>query len=248
VGDLSISTAPAVPILTDPAASPPPARSPVPNPLVPATLPVTGIPVPTLTTVRAPGGAAFRVATSAAPQFQGLVNDLEAAGYLLNPKTSGGFNDRFIDGTKIPSQHAWGRAVDVNWDKNPNGAGGESDIPASLANALAQKYGLTWGGNWAGASRDPMHFEVPAAGPGVGKLSPSAQPTTAPSPPPIAASSDQSLVPSQPTADPPPPDPTRALALLRLLTPPTHALRAVDYDPWKIQRLGETGPGAGGAG
>ena len=87
------------------------------------------------------------------------VNDLEAAGYKINPQTSGGFNDRFIAGTKTPSQHAYGLAVDVNWDKNPRGGAAE-EIPADLANKLATKWGLTWGGNWAGASRDPMHFEV----------------------------------------------------------------------------------------
>lgn len=122
-------------------------------------LPVTGIPEPNLVTVKSPGGAGFRVASEAAPQFQGLVNDLEAAGYKINPQTSGGFNDRFIAGTKTPSQHAYGLAVDVNWDKNPRGGAAE-EIPADLANKLATKWGLTWGGNWAGASRDPMHFEV----------------------------------------------------------------------------------------
>lgn len=122
--------------------------------------PVTGVPQPTLTTVKSPDGAAFRVDASVAPAFQGLIGDLEDAGYKLKPETSSGYNDRFIRGTTTPSMHAYGRAIDVNADENPNGENKNSTIPADLANRLAQKWGLTWGGNWSGKDRDPMHFEA----------------------------------------------------------------------------------------
>jgi hypothetical protein len=117
---------------------------------------------PALTTVSAPGGAKLTVAQSAAPKFQGLINDLEAEGYKLDPNQSGGYNPRNIAGTDTPSEHAYGRAIDVNWQRNAKG--GPSDLPPELARRLAAKWGLTWGGDWSGADRDPMHFEVSQAG------------------------------------------------------------------------------------
>jgi hypothetical protein len=38
-------------------------------------------------------------------------------------------------------------------------------------------------------------------------------------------------------------DPARALALLRLIVPASHELQPVDYDPWKIQKMGTGGAG-----
>jgi D-alanyl-D-alanine carboxypeptidase len=117
---------------------------------------------PELVTITTPGGARFRVAKQYQDQFQGLVNDLEAGGYPLNPKTSGGFNSRYIAGTTTPSEHAFGRAIDANWDENPRG--GRGKIPADLARAVATKYGMTWGGDWR--NPDDMHFEVRQLTPG----------------------------------------------------------------------------------
>jgi hypothetical protein len=117
-------------------------------------------PTPELAPVVAPGGAKFQVAATVAEKFQGLVNDLEANGYRLDPATSGGYNKRFIAGTHTPSNHAFGTAIDINWAKNPQG-GSASDIPPDLARKLAAKHGLVWGGDWSGKTRDPMHFEVP---------------------------------------------------------------------------------------
>lgn len=113
-------------------------------------------PRPELVTISTPGGARFTVAAAHKDQFQGLVNDLEAGGYLLDPKTSGGYNPRYIAGTTTPSEHAFGRAIDVNWNDNARGRPGT--ISSDVAHALAQKYGMTWGGDWK--NRDDMHFEV----------------------------------------------------------------------------------------
>jgi hypothetical protein len=122
---------------------------------------------PDLTQFTLPSGVGATVAKSAAPQFQGLLTDLEAAGYKLDPNTTGGYNPRTIAGTNTPSQHAYGLAMDVNWQRNPRGANTQADIPPDLARKLAAKWGLTWGGDWQGADRDPMHFEV-ARGTGPG--------------------------------------------------------------------------------
>lgn len=92
-----------------------------------------------------------------ADQFSGLLNDLDANGYPVNGGESGGYNPRNIAGTNTPSQHAFGRAIDVNWQDNPRG-GTQPTIPPFLADSLARKHGLTWGGLWK--NPDPMHFEV----------------------------------------------------------------------------------------
>lgn len=102
------------------------------------------------------GGAPFTVASPYADRFQGLLYDLEAAGYPVAANQSGGYNPRNIAGTRTPSQHAFGRAVDINWTDNPRGSQGK--IPADLAKQLAAKHGMTWGGLWK--NPDPMHFEI----------------------------------------------------------------------------------------
>lgn len=116
---------------------------------------------PRLTTIRTNGGAPFTVNADYADKFLGLLNDLEASGYPIEGDQSGGYNPRNIAGTSTPSQHAYGRAVDVNWTDNPRGKAGM--IPADKARALATKYGMTWGGDWS--NPDPMHFEIGGARP-----------------------------------------------------------------------------------
>ena len=114
-----------------------------------------------LKVITSPSGARFTVAADYADKFTGLIGDLEAQGYGINAKASGGYNPRNIRGTNKPSNHAFGRAVDINWDRNALGTKG--DIPAEVARSLAAKHGMTWGGDWS--RPDPMHFEVAKAGP-----------------------------------------------------------------------------------
>lgn len=157
-------------------------------------------PAPKLVVINTPGGARFSVAQDYQPQFEGLVNDLERGGYTIDPSQSGGYNPRVIAGTDTPSQHAFGRAIDVNWRLNPQG-GNQSNIPADVARELAKKYGLTWGGDWTGRTRDPMHFEIagvnhppvqtqtaqvtqaPAMGPAPGPVVPAQPPVVGPTGP-----------------------------------------------------------------
>jgi hypothetical protein len=115
-------------------------------------------PAPPLSDVNIPGGK-IHVASDARARFQGLADDLVAGGYAIDPKTSGGYNRRFIAGTNIPSQHAFGQAVDFNSAANPHGEG-PSTMPPALARSLAAKWGMTWGGDWTGKDRDTMHFEL----------------------------------------------------------------------------------------
>jgi hypothetical protein len=110
--------------------------------------------------ITSPSGARFTVSADHADRFQAFVNDLEAGGYAINRGQSGGYNKRNIRGTRTPSQHSFGRAIDVNWTDNARGKPGK--IPQELALRLAKKHGLTWGGTWK--NRDDMHFEVDRKG------------------------------------------------------------------------------------
>ena len=131
--------------------------------------------------MRSPSGAPFTVSPLHADRFGALVSDLERAGVRIDPSQSGGFANRNIAGTSVPSQHSFGRAVDVNWRDNPRaGPGGslpDSDIARQhlerdmggstapitqmhpmIAREIAERNGMTWVGNWN--NPDPMHFEV----------------------------------------------------------------------------------------
>jgi|SRR5580765_505972 len=156
---------------------------------------------PELVTITTPGGARFTVAKAYAPQFQGLANQLEAGGYAIDPTQSGGYNPRYIAGTTTPSEHASGRAIDVNWNANRQGTTGA--IPADVARAVAQQYGMTWGGDWQGKTRDPMHFEVASPSSGTGNFGvANANLPTPPVPPEGATPSPVAVAASTPDVQP----------------------------------------------
>jgi len=58
-------------------------------------------------------------------------------------------------GAKI-STHAWGVAIDLNTRTNAQGTSGTMD-PDIID--IFRDAGFTWGGNWLGKRRDPMHFQ-----------------------------------------------------------------------------------------
>lgn len=85
---------------------------------------------------------------------------------LIEPIDAGALDDwgycfRMVRGTTDKlSNHSSGTAIDLNATKHPLGKAGTFD-PAKvpMLQALAKKYGLTWGGDYRGR-KDEMHFEI----------------------------------------------------------------------------------------
>jgi D-alanyl-D-alanine carboxypeptidase len=89
------------------------------------------------------------------------------------------FNCRYVDGTTRWSEHAYGRAIDVNPIENPYVSGGRTSHRASVeyvertpcragmacpGNVLVDAFaaiGWGWGGTWSGA-KDYQHFSASA--------------------------------------------------------------------------------------
>jgi hypothetical protein len=87
------------------------------------------------------------------------------------------FNCRYVAGTRRWSEHAYGRAIDVNPIENPYVSGGRTSHPASVAyldrsrrrpgmayagGVLVRAFdaiGWGWGGRWSGA-KDYQHFSA----------------------------------------------------------------------------------------
>lgn len=113
-------------------------------------------------TVSAGSGARFRVATAHSERFAGFIQELESLGVEIKGDQSGGYANRTIRGTNTPSRHAHGEAIDINWSENAEGKRGAlaEKLGDDQVRALARKYGLKWGGDFKGRSRDDMHFEV----------------------------------------------------------------------------------------
>lgn len=196
--------------------------------------------------VRSPSGAPFTVSPLHAGRFSTLLSDLEQAGVTVDPSQSGGYNPRNIAGTSIPSQHAFGRAVDVNWRDNPRGPARPMEeyvdyeagvpvnpnqpvppitrIPPQVAREIAERNGFTWGGDWR--NPDPMHFEV-ARG---------AQPVPVQGRSFTAFAGMQPQPPATPAPQPPP------------VTPPAPTTpQAADVGPWQttVQREPQPSQDAG---
>ena len=85
---------------------------------------------------------------------------------LIEPIDEGKLDDwayafRMVRGTTDKlSCHSSGTAIDLNATQHPLGKAGTFDAAkVPMIQALAKKYGLTWGGDYRGR-KDEMHFEV----------------------------------------------------------------------------------------
>jgi hypothetical protein len=117
-------------------------------------------------------GKSITVHKDAYPYFQAVSNRLkDFKGYKINTIGAYVFRcnvnassvDRFdlcAEGCVL-SAHAFGIAVDINWEENCNGCD-KFDMPREIIDAF-ESYGFRWGGRYKsifGATIDPMHFEL----------------------------------------------------------------------------------------
>lgn len=65
------------------------------------------------------GPDSIRVAAPAVEAFRRLAAVFEAHGYAIRPADTDSYNCRAITGGKLKSLHAYGIALDVNWQSNP---------------------------------------------------------------------------------------------------------------------------------
>ncbi len=97
-----------------------------------------------------------------APLVQELMRQTEVKyGYNIRRDDTGGFNCRYMASSKTSiSNHAYGRAIDINWSTNPYQKTFRSDIPPNVV-SLWIRHGFYWGGHYKN-THDTMHFEYVA--------------------------------------------------------------------------------------
>jgi hypothetical protein len=103
-------------------------------------------------------GVTFYLRREIAPLVATLLEATEKRyRYDVKPGQSWGFACRPIAGTRTPSNHSWGLAVDINSQANPMGAMFKSNIPPAVVK-MWWDCGFYWGG-WYRSRSDAMHFE-----------------------------------------------------------------------------------------
>lgn len=74
----------------------------------------------------------------------------------------GGYNPRSIAGSGTPSNHASATAIDINWTQNPEHKRTMTAAERSRCHAIVEACDgvVRWGGDYAGADVDEMHWEI----------------------------------------------------------------------------------------
>lgn len=121
-------------------------------------------------------GVKIQVARAAVPAVWELGARFRLHSYEVRPGVTGAYNCRPQTGSNtVMSSHAYGIAVDVNWDTNPyNRVKLVTDMPRAMIEdieAIRTTAGVQvwrWGGDWDGrpetphSNYDAMHFELVA--------------------------------------------------------------------------------------
>lgn len=116
-----------------------------------------------LTTITTKGGKQVTVAADAAERLKGFLDALESEGAPI--QTVGGYNKRKIFGTDKWSEHASGRAVDINQsgrDKVTEDFRKWVELHQEFLRRTMQKYGIVSGGDFK--NPDLGHFELGRSG------------------------------------------------------------------------------------
>jgi hypothetical protein len=99
----------------------------------------------------------FKCHTLLADRFNAVFEDVARQGFASKAISFGGcFDFRLKRSDTGLSTHAWGIAIDLNPETNQTGTRGDM-APEIIT--IFQKFGFVWGGDWKGATRDPMHFQ-----------------------------------------------------------------------------------------
>lgn len=113
------------------------------------------------------GKGRARINKAVLPAFTLLNMCLVEDEYITHRKTTGGYNFRKIANSNRYSCHAYGLAVDINWDLNPVTRDGSTktnfkDNTIKKILDIKTQDGLQvfrWGGYYR-SYKDPMHFEI----------------------------------------------------------------------------------------
>lgn len=117
-----------------------------------------GVPASLLAVVTVPGGVRIVVRKELA--------ELVALNYQIADKKygrqftrgwTGGYENRAITGTRTPSNHSKGKAIDNDAQDNPMSSSFVTNLPTGLV-ADWESTGWYWGGRYTGKA-DTMHFE-----------------------------------------------------------------------------------------
>jgi len=112
--------------------------------------------IPPLATWKWHGHSLTTEAGSTTNKFRRLLNYLNSSGYKIND--IGSYSYRNARGLSRLSEHAYGRAIDINSTQNPMGSSLHTNMPKNIAR-VAANLGLVWGGTWH-SRKDPMHFST----------------------------------------------------------------------------------------
>lgn len=89
--------------------------------------------------------------------FRAVFTEIDSKGLKNKIKTYGGcFNYRTKRIGEKLSTHSWGIAIDINPESNRMGEKGDMD--ARIVE-IFKHHGFSWGGEWHGSCKDPMHFQ-----------------------------------------------------------------------------------------
>jgi hypothetical protein len=115
-------------------------------------------------------GVRVQVRADTASAVKALGRVLEAHGYVVRAGDTGGYNCRQITAGSGHSLHAFGIALDINWNTNPFRADNVlvTDMPKVMVSNILRIRTIEglpvwgWGGNYR-TVKDAMHYEIVCA-------------------------------------------------------------------------------------